>query len=150
MPNGLVPSASVPTLTLGGMNITNVLGLIIAGGYCGGGNKTVARKPSAAAGYTPSGAKAFRVKIIRLISPTATSAAGAMAYCDTDVGLNSASALVNGVFMHGDVSNYISSPAIAGGECIYVVDFLVPNTKFLAYVNSAAAAAYCLYYGLEE
>ncbi len=126
-------------VTVGGRTFTNLANLkILIANVPGAGNWTTARDGSATAGYTPSGAKSFRVLAIRLVPSLNVTAKAYIAYGDNDKGVNSGSVATNPVYHGGggiaDYTFIAGAPSAAGaygnGISEMAVDFTIPNGKF--------------------
>lgn len=138
----------VPALTIAG-RIIPTSGLIVLYGRCNTAKNTTLRVQKGAAGYTPSGAKAFRCAgIINLSLLTAAETSMAPYQSDNDVGESSATALTNPVALAG--GGAFSFPTAAALRTEYATDFVVANGKFFSITNGSSATGYFIAYGYEE
>ena len=148
---------TIPTLTVGGRVLTDLANLIELHGYVDGATNTYGtpRKPGASAGYTPSGANKFRIVAMRVVAHTTTGNLY-LSYGDNDVGVTSASAATNTVYIGADANlGNIFSAAGLTDDPKYAyeisVDFLIPNTKYPQVGGNAGSGVFKIQlYGYEE
>lgn len=153
---GITPGTTVPTLTACGRVFTDLTNLIILyGSVVTAGHWTTLRKAGATSGYTPSGSKAFKTVCVTGACDTNSANCGMrLVYGDTDVGLDGASAPTNPKYIAGDSTFEVSFAPIGSTTSPQLtpinsyIDFVLPNTKFLAVGQTAAQRS--IVYGYEQ
>lgn len=105
---------TIPSLTVGGQVFTDLTTLIVLYGSVATTTRyTTLRKPGATSGYQVTTGKTMTIRAAKInyITPTGSPTINFL-YGDTDVGINSASAPTNPVYLGGDSS---SSCGVLGG-----------------------------------
>lgn len=115
------------------------------------------------AGYTPSGSRKFRVQAMQISTRVSnTTSFGELAYSDNDLGFASSGSWTNPVFIAGQAAgsgqvrfhttnaDSANSSMQINFNCIPVMNFLVPNGKYLGFKTDGTAAAWAEVYGYEE
>jgi hypothetical protein len=105
-----------------------------------------------ATGYTPSGGKAFRIRMLSVQNQLAgTGYAGFLGYADNDVGFDSASAQTNPKYFTGQSGAASIAVASGIGTTYFPVNFLIPNTKYgFMYQTSSSSDVIVCAFGAEE
>lgn len=100
--NIVVPSA-IPTLTVGGRVFTDLQNLIILSGHANNTRNGTLRKPNGSAGYQITAGKTYQIHAAKFWSSvlSTVNASVFLAQGDTDLGLDSASAITNPVYPFG-------------------------------------------------
>lgn len=126
-----------PSLTIAGRVFTDLSNLIqlvafvngVGTGFC------TFRKIGGVGGYTPSGAKSFRLAALQVEPTVAFATAGSIFYSDNDLGVATNTAPINPVYPGGASGTGQSIPLVAAsnGSVVYqkAIDFTVINGKFL-------------------
>lgn len=154
----LIVAPTIPSLTIGPRVFTDVKNLITLTGFVNGTTtvNTTMRQLNGSAGYTPSGAKAFRILAIRLqmqLSAVTSGVAGQVLYSDNDVGLNTASAFTNPKYPGNSASSaYVGCQSVLTNTFEAAYDFLVLNGKFPGWTSGSSAylTQQIFFYGYEE
>jgi len=146
---------TIDTLTVGGRTFTDLTNLIILYGLVStAGRHTTLRLPNASSGYQVTSGKTFKIEAI--FASTSSASAGPVMpfYGDTDVGLDSASAPTNPVYIGGN--NNPQAIALAGNTSGNLVlsnpipgmNFSVPAGKYPC-VYAGATSSLVAVYGYE-
>lgn len=154
----IIPNiGSSEVVVIGGM-IMPKSNLICLVAYMASGSKNATfRKTNGTAGYTPSGTKKFVTRAIE-VNAAITAAAGGvdvmLSQGDTDLGMNSASAVSNPVYFGGHNSSYIFNAAEYGAAKKFeraIPNFEVANGKYLCVSGTTAMGDKQIHvYGYEE
>lgn len=123
----------------------NASNLIILGGYMNGSGKMTYRRPNDTAGYLVPSANGLSIVGYQINATVAGGASVQLGYCDTDIGFNSASALVNPIYQFGDANYcFYRNPGVAGSgpnpgiSSAGAIAFLVPLNKYVMSTYSGA------------
>ncbi len=139
---------AVPSLTVGGRVFTDLANLITLYAFTTTALEySCARKPTAAAGYTPSGAKKFVLHAAVNVTKATVADTSTVGYADNDLGVSSLAAPTNLVSLAGSGSIQPIGGVSQSGEQRQFggLAFEVPNTKFLYVVGSAGPCQWVLY-----
>lgn len=152
---------AVDTITIGNVIFTDVSNLIMVSGYVTDGtNKwTSFRKPAGSSGYTPSGSKTFHVRAVRIFSlGTVGNGTGfILGYNNIDLGLSGTTSPSSPIYIGGDSTATLANVVVFGSSVVTgttieaVVDFVIPNTKYIFASNAgSASSALIQIFGYEE
>jgi hypothetical protein len=136
MPNGLVPSSAVPTLTIGGRVFTDLTNLIRLNFQTGAANNfCTMRLSNGTSGYQVPVGKTLRIAAIEWSISAAASAFVDLHYSDNDLGFASATARTNPVLNSGVTDATAAgvqgiTTAAAGSYYTKQCDFTVPAQKY--------------------
>ncbi len=143
------------TLTVGGRVFTDLTNLItlIATPNSGGRHSTFRKEGSGSStGYTPSGAKKFRVAAVRVISQSSTGTVFQLCQMDTDIGALVATAFSNPIYMgmESSVANDAAATLAAYGAITeFNPNFVINNGKYMG-IDGATIEMSVRVYGYEE
>lgn len=151
---GLIVSAPIPSLTVGGRVFTDLTNLIALIGYATTGKSFTFRRHNASAGFQVTAGKTLKVYAARFIT-NATAAGGtapfSLCYADNDIGIDSAVAFTNQVYL-GGASTLAALPAnIASIQSGYEVPiyFDIPAEKYPGCNMNISGNATCWLFGYE-
>ncbi len=148
---------TIDTLTVGGRVFTDLVNIIVLGGYITTNTNSCLRKSNGAAGYAVTSGKTLTISAVRAQSGVTLSATEgvsgfSLAQADVDVGLDSASALTNPVYDRGTASFRTAYLFSAAGQNNVVdvggISLPVLATKYLA-VNGSSTAMSIMAFGYE-
>lgn len=160
--------AGVPTPAIPGLNTISVCGQVLSTNnliqlYCRvSGNQYCSFQTANGVGYTPSGSKAFRVRVMRAVVITGNSGTLAtLTYQDNNPGWASATTFTNPVYFAGwsatGQGGFIPAANATVGNASYennagcvTTDFLVPNGKYVGTKGDGTNVYYAQVYGYEE
>lgn len=149
----IIYAPAVPILQVGGRVFTDLTRLIILHGYTGGGATpyTSFRKPSGSAGYAPSGVT-FNVLAAQLYTATTAAASNPkLFYTDNDLGISSATAPTNQVYMTGSstAAQLGAGSWTAGTIYQFALNFVIPASKFVGLHNGGTFDGNLTLFGYE-
>jgi hypothetical protein len=141
---------TIDTLKVGERVFASLSTLISLISYSDGGNRSSMRKHNATAGYAPSGV-AYRILAARIVgqNTAAQPGTGLISYGNTDLGINTASAIDTPIYVGGSSSIFLG-PAGAGIDHGVALNFLVPAGKFINCASQASTNTVGHVYGYEE
>jgi hypothetical protein len=145
-----VPSGNIVSLTVGGRVFTDLTNLKILVGFVNSTNNTTPRAPSASAGYQVTAGKTLDILAASCNIFSAGTATFQMGYADNDVGIGTATAKTNGVYMTGDSTNGSFANNSVVGVQQSAIKFSVPATKYPFIESNAAGGGICTLYGYER
>lgn len=155
----MIQAAGIPSLTIAGRTFTDLTNLVVLTGFVNGTTTTncALRKQGGTSGYQVPASKTF--KIAAIVVEALQSAAGNnslvyLCYADNDVGISTATAFTNQVFMGGaaaaGVIGSAANPATSS-QFQAAVQFDVPTGKYVSVqaASSALPSAVVRVYGYE-
>lgn len=129
----------VPSLTVANYVFTDIDNLVTLWASVGGNNSTL-RKTNTTAGYQVPVGKSFKIYAIRFTSGSAANADLYLNYSDNDVGMGTATAPTNAVYVYDSSTNRLISqgPAtISSGIEVFLGPFVVPAGKYVTLKTTA-------------
>lgn len=141
-----------PSLTIGGRVFTDLTNLIILHGAVAAGQANCSlRKANGVAGYAVTAGKTLTIYACKGRSNTAANTKIILLYSDNDMGVDTATAPTNPVYIMGSTANYgltYSGGASVDQEQAHEINFQVPATKIPG-VIMVSSVSYFRAYGYE-
>lgn len=137
---------TIPSITVGGLVLTDLTNLIVLAGEVFTNSRTSFRLPTASSGYAVTTGKTLKVHAMRLNFQGTGGDAIFLTYSDNDVGFSSATAFTNSVpyagttnrpFPYGSGSQGNAAANTNGSTEYSGIYFNVPATKYLGAQSTA-------------